>query len=60
MRSKEGGKDEIENLMKYPLTPVPYSLATADGFFNKTDKSKGFHYLMNDVENVPSLETPHN
>ena len=59
MRSQEGGKVEIEDLMKYPLTPVPYSLATADGFFNKTDKSKGFHYLMKDVENspMPSSET---
>ena len=59
MRSQRGGRVEIEDLMKYPLTPVPYSLATADGFFNKTDKSKGFHYLMKDVENspMPSSET---
>ena len=39
MRSQRGGRVEIEDLMKYPLTPVPYSLGTADGFFNKTDKS---------------------
>ena len=59
IRSQEGMKVEIEDLMKYPLTPIPYSLATADGFFNKTDKSKGFHYLIKDVENspIPSPET---
>ena len=59
MRSQRGGKVEIKDLMKYPLTPVPYRLATADGFFNQTDKSKGFHYLMKDVENdpMPASET---
>ena len=52
-------KAAIEDLMKYPLTAVPYSLATADGFFKKTGKSKGFHYLMKDVGNssMPSSET---
>ena len=51
-------KVEIEDLMKYPLTPIPYSLATADCFFNKTDTFKGFHYLIKDVENspIPSAE----
>ncbi|MEW8548337.1 MAG: hypothetical protein AB2693_32945, partial [Candidatus Thiodiazotropha sp.] len=45
--------------MKYPLTPVPYSLATADGFINKTDKAKGLHYLIKDIENsaLPPCET---
>lgn len=59
MRVQEGGNIEIEYLMKYPLTPVPYSLATADGFFFKTDKAKGRHYLIKDVENaaLPSCET---
>ena len=49
IRCQEEMKIEIEDLMKYPLTPIPYSLATADGFFNK-----GFYYLMKDVENSPS------
>ena len=40
MRSQERGKVEIENLMKYPLTPVPYSIATADGFFNQTENPR--------------------
>ena len=59
MRSQEGGKVAIEDLMKYPLKPVPYSLVTANDYFNKTDKSKGFHNLMKDIENspIPSSET---
>ena len=32
-------------LMTYPLTAVPYSIGTADGFLAKTAKSKGFDYL---------------
>ena len=36
-------------LLTYPLTPVPYSLATADGFFTKTDKSKALNYFSKDV-----------
>ena len=58
MRLQEGGKVETEDLMKYPLTSVTNSLATAD-CFNKTDTSMGFHYLMKDVEDfpMPSSET---
>lgn len=29
--------------MAYQLTPDPYSLDLTDGFFTKTDKSKGLH-----------------
>jgi hypothetical protein len=45
--------------MKYPLTPVPYSLATADGYLNKTDKARGLHYLIKGVDNaaLPSSGT---
>ena len=59
IRSQDGGKVEIEDLMRYPLTPVPYSLATADGFLTKTDKAKGLHYLIKDIENsvLPLCET---
>ena len=46
-----GNKLDMREIMKYPLTPVPYSLGTSDGFFAKTDKSKGVHYLLKDVEN---------
>ena len=41
---------ELAHVMQYPLTPVPYNMATADGFFAKTDKSKGFHYLTNQID----------
>ena len=45
--------------MEYHPKLVPYSLATADVFQNKTDKSKGFHYLIKNVMNsqVPSMKT---
>ena len=36
----------IEELMTYPLTPIPHSLGTADGFMCKTDKAKLLHYLV--------------
>ena len=52
-KSEEGGKVEIEELMTYSLTPVPYSLAMADGFLNKTMNPRGFHYFINEVENSP-------
>ena len=38
------------------MTPVPYSIATADGFFCKTEKSKAFHHLVKDIED--SAEPP--
>ena len=39
----------LEDLLTYPLTPVPYSLATADGYFAKTDKAKAFHYVSKGI-----------
>ena len=39
---------------------MPYSLGTSDGFFAKTDKSKGIHYLLKDIENSeppPNVKT---
>jgi hypothetical protein len=43
---------DLKELLAYPLTPVPHSIATSDGFLNKTDKSKGYHFLTKDVEDV--------
>ena len=40
----------LDELMRYPLTPVPHSLGTPDGFFNKTNKSSVLHYLLGNVE----------
>ena len=33
-------------LMKFPLSPVPLSLGTPDGFLAKTDKAKLVHYIL--------------
>ena len=44
---------DLKELLAYPLTPVPYSIAILDGFLNKADKSKGYHFLTKDVEDVP-------
>ena len=43
---------DLKELMKYPLTPVPYSISTADGFLVKTDKSKSFHHITKDVDDA--------
>lgn len=40
---------DIDELMRYSLTPVPHSLGTPDGFFNKTNKAAMLHYLMEDA-----------
>ena len=38
----EGLKLDMRELMTYPITPVPHCIGTADGYFAKTDKSRGF------------------
>ena len=43
---------DLENIMRFQLTPVPYSLGTADGHLAKTNKAKGFQYITKDVEDV--------
>ena len=54
IRSKcEDLKIDLKELMVYPLSPVPYSIDTPDGFLNKTDKSKVYHHLIKNVENFP-------
>lgn len=46
---------DLDELMRYPLTPVSHSLGTADGFFNKTNKSTMLHFLLEDFpDHVPS------
>ena len=50
---KEGINLDLKELMKYPLTPVPYIIGTADGFLAKTDKSKGIQRLIKDQEDSP-------
>ena len=40
---------DLEILMSYALTPVPASLGTPDGFFNKTNKAASMHFLLEDI-----------
>lgn len=40
---------DLGELMKFPLLPVPPSLGTQDGFFNKTNKAAVLHYLLEDL-----------
>lgn len=47
----------LDELMQYSLTPVPHSLGTPDGFFNKTNKAAMLHFLMVDTDgDVPYPE----
>ena len=41
--------------MAYPLTLTPYSMATIDGFFAKTNKAQGMNYLIKDADNAYAL-----
>ena len=45
----------ISDLMTYPLTLTPYSMATIDGFFAKTNKAQGMNYLIKDAVNAYAL-----
>ena len=51
-------KLDFAELMSYQLTPVPYSLALADGFMSKTDKSKGMHHLVADTDDATVTPYP--
>ncbi|XP_068234747.1 uncharacterized protein [Palaemon carinicauda] len=45
---------DLDELMRYSLTPVPLSLGTADGFFNKTNKAALLHFFTDDShEDIP-------
>lgn len=39
---------DLDVLMTFSLTPVPASLGTPDGFFNKTNKAAAMHHLLAD------------
>lgn len=60
VKSQEGDLNmDLKELMTYQLTPVPYSLGTADSYLAKTDKSAAFHYLTKTVEDaVPPPPPP--
>lgn len=40
---------DLIELMHYELTPMPHSLATADGYFAKTNKATMLHALLDDA-----------
>ena len=40
---------DLDDLMRYSLTPAPHNLGTADGYFNKTNKAAMLHYLIKDA-----------
>jgi len=43
MKSQEENlKYDMAELTKYHLTPIPYSLGTADGFFNEDQQIEKF------------------
>ena len=52
-----GTRLDLQELMSYPLTPIPYSIATADGFFAKTNKAKGTELIAKDVDDEPFPQT---
>ena len=43
------------DLMIYPLNLTPYSKATIDGFFAKTNKAQGMNYLIKEADNACAL-----
>ena len=52
-----GTRLDLRKLMSYPLTPIPYSIATADGFV-KTNKANGMELIAKDVDYKPSPPPP--
>ena len=56
------GKREIslKEVLTYSLGPIPWSLATADGSFSKTVKSKLLDAIEKDVDNPMVNELPNN
>lgn len=54
---KTGLQLDLRELMTYQLTPVPYSLATADGYLAKTDKAKAVQHLTKDYTDADIPQT---
>jgi hypothetical protein len=61
IKSQEGEEQlDLKELMQYQLTPVPYSIGTADNFLAMIDKSSALHYMTRDIEDAhipPADET---
>ncbi|KAL7385243.1 hypothetical protein ABVT39_018114 [Epinephelus coioides] len=39
---------DLDELMRYPLSPVPHALGSPDGYFAKTNKATILYYLLED------------
>ena len=48
---------DLKELMKYCLTPIPHSLGTSDGFFNKTNKAVMLPFITSDTKKDVSYPT---
>ena len=46
---------DLEELLKYPLTPVPSSIGTIQGGLAKNEKSKGFKYIIEGTDVAAEL-----
>ena len=44
---------DLRLILSHPLTPVPYSIGTADGFLATTDKPNGYQLLVDELDDVP-------
>ena len=51
-------KMDLRKLLTYLLVPVPYSIGLPDNFLAKTDKAKGLHYLIKDLDDANIPEDP--
>ena len=51
-------KMDLRKLLTYLLVPVPYIIGLPDNFLAKTDKAKGLHYLIKDLDDANIPEDP--
>ena len=51
-KSQTHGQVNIEELMKYPRSPIPYSLGTPYGYMTRTEKGKRMNHLLKSVNDV--------
>ena len=43
---------DVETLMQYPVTSVPFCLSTSDGHLLRTNKAEGMKYLLQEIANT--------
>ena len=59
VKALEGEKLDLDQIMKFCLTPIPYCLATADGYLAKNEKCKSLTGFTKEVgnEKMPTDKT---